>query len=476
MKDNRDNPGVPLVVDVDGSLVCGDLLIEGTARFLAASPLSLFAVPFWLIRGRAALKRRIARAVSLPPATLVLNPAVLDEITSAKAEGRTVWLASASDEMAVAPLAEAVGAAGCLASDGCTNLVGRTKAAALVERFGEGGFDYVGNEQRDLAVWKHARRTIGVNLSASLAGRVRALDERARFLPGLGGGPRDYFRALRPHQWVKNVLVFIPLVAAHTTQPEMYIVAAGMFVALSACASGTYLLNDLLDLPHDRRHTSKRRRPMAAGQIMLLPIIGMGAVLVLGGLALAFSLSARAGLGLLGYLIVSVAYSLFLKRKVFLDVVTLALLYAIRVFVGALAALVPLSPWFLAFFLFIFLALAVVKRQHELRTLHNSGEPNARGRAYVVDDLSAMTALAAGSSFAAVVVFALYIQSLDVAALYSRPTFLWAICPMLLYWLGRVTLLANRGAVADDPVVFAMWDRVSWLTGLSVLAVFAAAV
>ena len=475
MKENRDNAGVPLVVDVDGSLVGGDLLIEGIVRFLVASPFSLFAIPFWLIRGRASLKRQVARAVSLPPATLVLNPAVLDEIASAKAGGREVWLASASDEMAVAPLVEAAGATGCLASDGCTNLAGSAKAAALVERFGEGGFDYVGNERRDLAVWKRARHAIGVNLSASLAGQVRALDGKARFLPGLGGGPRDYFRALRPHQWVKNVLVFAPLVAAHETQPWLYLVAAGVFVALSACASGTYLLNDLLDLPYDRRHTSKRRRPMAAGKTPLLPMMGMGAALVTGGLGLAFALSPWAGLCMLGYLIASVAYSLLLKRKVFLDVVTLALLYALRVFAGATAASILLSPWFLAFFLFAFLTLAVVKRQHELRTLHNSGESNAKGRAYMTDDLAAMTALAAGSGFAAVVVFALYIQSSDVLTLYSRPVFLWAICPVLLYWLGRLTLLANRGAVADDPVVFAVRDRVSWLVGLGVLTVFAAA-
>ena len=222
MRQNRDHAGVPLVVDVDGSLVSGDLLIEGIARFLATSPLRLLVIPFWLIRGRDALKCRIARTVSLPPATLVLTPAVLDEIASAKAVGREVWLASASDERAVAPLVEAVGATGCLASNGHTNLVGRTKATALVERFGEGGFDYIGNERRDLAVWKRARRAIGVNLSASLAGRVRALDENARFLPGLGGGPRDYFRALRPHQWVKNVLVFIPIIAAHETHPWLY--------------------------------------------------------------------------------------------------------------------------------------------------------------------------------------------------------------------------------------------------------------
>lgn len=474
--ETRDDARVPLVVDVDGSLVSGDLLIEGIARFIAAAPLRLFALPFWLIRGRAALKRRIARAVFLPPATLVLNPAVLDEVASAKAAGRDVWLASASDEMAVAPLVKAVGATDCLASDGRTNLAGRTKAAALVERFGEGGFDYVGNERRDLAVWKRARHAIGVNLSASLAGRVRALDEKARFLPGLGGGPRDYFQALRPHQWVKNVLVFAPLVAAHETQPRLYVVAVGVFVALSACASGTYLLNDLLDLSYDRQHRSKRRRPMAAGKTPLLPMMGMGAGLVTGGLGLAFLLSPWAGLCVLGYLIVSVAYSLLLKRKVFLDVVTLALLYAIRVFAGAVAVSIALSPWFLAFFLFAFLALAVVKRQHELRTLLNSGESNAGGRAYAIDDLAAMTALAAGSSFAAVVVFALYIQSSGLHTLYRRPVFLWAICPMLLYWLGRLTLLANRGAVADDPVVFAVRDRVSWLIGLGVLTVFAAAV
>lgn len=466
---------VPLVVDVDGSLVSGDLLIEGLARFLVAFPFRLLALPFWLARGRATLKRRIARAVSLPPATLVLNPAVLDEIDAAEAMGREVWLASASDEIAVAPLAEAVGATGCLASDGRTNLSGRAKAAVLVERFGEGGFDYIGNEQRDMAVWKHARHAIGVNLSASLVGQVRALDEAARFLPGLGGGPRDYVRALRPHQWVKNVLVFVPLIAAHETQPWLYAVTAAVFVALSACASGTYLLNDLLDLPYDRQHTSKRQRPMAAGKVSLLPMMGVGAVLVTGSLGLAFSLSLWVGLSVFGYLIVSLAYSLLIKRQVFLDVVTLALLYAVRVFVGAITASISLSPWFLAFFLFVFLTLAVVKRQHELRALHESGGTNAAGRAYAADDLGAMTALAAGSGFAAVVVFALYTQSSAEQTLYSRPVFLWAICPLLLYWLGRLTLLANRGAVADDPVVFALRDRVSWLTGLGVLTVFGAA-
>ena len=477
----------PLVVDVDGSLIGGDLLIEGIARLLSVSPLSLFALLFWLVAatvsGRAGLKRRIAQAVPLPPDTLALNPAVLEEIATAQAAGRSVWLASASDAHAVSPLAETVGATGCIASDGRTNLAGEAKADALVARFGERGFDYIGNERRDLAVWKRARRAIGVGLAAGLARKVRALDGEARFLPGLGGGPRDWFQALRPHQWVKNVLVFVPLAAAHETDAGPYLVAAGVFAALSAVASCTYLLNDLLDLPHDRAHSAKRHRPMAAGKVPLLPMTGVGVALAAGGLALAFWLSAAAGLWILAYLAVTCAYSLSLKRKIFIDVTALAMLYAVRVLAGAAAASVPLSPWLLAFFLFVFLALAIVKRQGELRTLRGSDRAAPGGRAYLAEDLPLMAALGAASGVASVVILTLYIQSPETGERYARPEFLWLICPLLLYWLGRMVLLAGREEGADskrvqgndDPLIFALRDRASWLTALAVLAAFAAA-
>ena len=469
------NIAPPLAVDVDGTLISGDLLIEGIFRLIAARPLLLFVLPLWLARGRAALKRRVARAMPLSPATLVLNPAVLDEIAAAKTAGREVWLASGSDELVVAPLVESVGAAGHLASDGRTNLTGQAKADALVEKFGKGGFDYIGNERRDLAVWKQARRAIGVGLRTGLAQRVRTIDAEARFLPGFGGDPRDCFRALRPHQWVKNVLVFVPLMAAHETRAMPWLVATAVCGALSACASGTYLFNDLLDLPHDREHPNKRHRPLAAGQTPLLPAVGLGIALVAGGLALALWLSPVTGFCVLLYLIVTVAYSLSLKRKIFVDVVVLAMLYAIRVLAGAAAGSIRLSPWFLAFFLFIFLALAVVKRQNELYALHKSGRSASGGRAYVVEDLPVLAALGAASGFAAVVILTLYIQSPDVSGLYDRPELLWLVCPLLLYWLGRLTLLANRGVVGDDPVVFTMRDRASWLTGLGFLIVLVAA-
>ena len=472
----------PLVVDVDGTLVRGDLLVEGAVRLFAVRPLDALALPFRSVGGRAALKRRVAGAVPLPPETLALNPAVVDEIAAARSAGREVWLASAADELAVAPLAEAVGATGFFASDGRTNLAGDAKAAVLVERFGEGGFDYIGNERRDLSVWKHARRAIGVGLSPRLARAVRRLDKDALLLPGPRLRSLDCLRALRPHQWVKNVLAFAPLIAAHRTDTGSWATATGLFLALSACASSAYLFNDLVDLPHDRGHRSKRRRPMAAGTAPLLPMAGIGAGLAAGGLAVAFLLSTEAGLCVLLYLVATLAYSLWLKRKLFIDIVALAGLYELRVIAGSVAVSVSLSAWFLAFFMFVFLALAAIKRQSELRALGGSPPPpppppppRVAGRAWIVEDLPVLTALGASSSFASAVVLALYIQSPETSELYARPEALWPICPLLVYWLGRMALLANRGSVDDDPVAFAITDRTSWLVGLAGLGMFAAA-
>ena len=469
------NPGkVPLVVDVDGTLLNGDLLVEGVARLLVTRPLMLFALPFWLLAGRAALKRRVAQAVPLPPETLPLNPAVLEEVEAAKRDGREVWLASASDRAVVAPLGAFIGAAGALASDGHVNLRGRAKAARLVERFGARGFDYVANERRDLAVWEHARRAIGVGLPGRLRRDVRSLDREARFLPGPGGGAGDYVRALRPHQWIKNVLVFVPVIAAHGTSVGQYLALLGILAALCACASGSYLFNDLLDLPHDRRHRSKRDRPLAAGKVAVLPTMAIAACLMAAGTAGAFGLSPAAGLWVLGYVVAACAYSLWFKRRLFLDVIVLVLLYTVRVMIGGAAVAIPMSPWLLAFSMFIFLALAIIKCQREIAAL-DGGPATPGARAYRSEDDSVMTALAAAGAFSAVVVLALYVQSPNVVAHYARPYLLWLTCPLLLYWLGRMLLLANRREMDDDPVAFALRDRISWLTLLGIVSAFVAA-
>ena len=288
--------------------------------------------------------------------------------------------------------------------------------------------------------------------------------------PVVAGSPLDHVRAMRPHHWLKNLMVFVPLLADHGTDAGLYLRLVGVFAALSACASGTYLLNDVLDLPHDRRHRRKRHRPLAAGRTALPPTVGIGLALVAIGLAATFGLSVAAGYGVLLYLGTTFAYSLWLKRKTFIDVMAIALLYAIRVLIGAAAVSVTPSPWLLAFSLFVFLAIAIAKRQTELA----AGEA-LDGRAYRAEDGPAMAALGAGSGFATVVVLTLYIQSPEVETRYAQHELLWLVCPLLVHWLGRLTLLSARGEVDDDPLVFAMRDRTSWLTALLIAAVVVAA-
>ena len=344
----KDN-AIPLVVDVDGSLVRGDLLTEGLLRLAANSPAKLFAVPFWLAGGRAPLKRWLAQQTgTLSAATLVLNPAVLEEIDVARRAGREVWLASGSDEMVVAPLTREVGGTGCFASDGRTNLVGHLKADVLVSRFGERGFDYVGNEQRDLAVWKRARRAIGVNLSARLVREVRALDPHARFHPGLGGGALDFLRALRPRQWMANALVFVPVITAQEVYDGQYWAAAGGFAALSACASSRCIAEDLLNLPRDRQRTSKRHQPMAAGKTPLPSMIAVTFVLAVVGLALAFWLSVAIGLAVVLYAILGLCYLLWLRQTTRVGVFARTLLCLYPLVVGEAVVRLPRLLGFLA--------------------------------------------------------------------------------------------------------------------------------
>ncbi|MCY4211952.1 MAG: UbiA family prenyltransferase [Gammaproteobacteria bacterium] len=283
---------------------------------------------------------------------------------------------------------------------------------------------------------------------------------------------QNYLRALRPVQWVKNVLVFVPLIAAHETGIEPYLVASIVFLALSTAASSGYLLNDVLDLPHDRTHVNKRNRPLAARQVSLLPVccisIALGAI----AFALAFSISMVVGLLVMAYLSVSILYSSFFKRIILFDVITLAVLFTLRVYAGAAAVSITLTPWFLAFFIFIFLSLAMVKRLNELRSLEMTGLVVAEGRPYLVQDLPVIASLAAANTVAAVVVLALYIQSKEVARHYAQPEFLWLALLLLLYWLMRMVLLANRALASDDPIYFALTDWISWLVGISIISVF----
>ncbi len=453
---------IPLCIDLDGTLLNSDLLLEAAFAQLKQAPLSVRHWPRWLAAGKARLKAEIAARVELDIATLPYNRELLAFLHEQKAQGRTLVLVTASHRQFADRVAAHLNLFDeVLATDGDRNLAGPHKAEVLVERYGERGFDYAGNAAVDLAVWRHTRRALVVNATPPLADQARAVCEVERvFAPDDASAWRPWSRALRLHQWLKNVLIFVPLVAGHAwNQPDTLLLALLAFLSFGLCASSVYLLNDLLDLSADRRHPRKCRRPFAAGQ---LPIVH-------GIVAIPLLLIAAFGLSLLinppwfsavlaTYYLFTLAYSLRLKRTLMLDVVVLAGLYTLRIIAGAAAASIEPSFWLLAFSMFLFLSLALVKRYAELWTLREQGDLSASGRGYHVNDLGILQNLGGAAGYLAVLVLALYINSETSRALYGQPMVIWLLCPALLYWISRVWLITHRGEMHDDPIIFALTD------------------
>lgn len=453
---------VPLCVDLDGTLIHSDLLVESALALLSHTPVLLFPMLGWLLKGKAHLKREIASRVSLDVSHLPYNNDVVAWVKEQQAI-RLVVLCTASDaKLANAVAAHVGGFDAVLASDGERNLSGSQKAQVLVEHYGERGFDYVGNAKVDLKVWEHAHAAITVESGSALArvaSRLTTVEKRFE-LPG--ASTRHWAKALRVHQWVKNALIFLPLLAAHRLfDVEAALATLLAFVCFSLCASSVYITNDLLDLASDRQHYRKRKRPFAAGHLSLIA----GPVVAFGLLAFSFGLATLLHevfvAVLAGYYVLTSAYSLRFKRVVMLDVVVLATLYTSRIVAGTAAIHTKPSFWLLAFSMFLFLSLAMVKRYIELLSAQKAGKINASGRGYDVGDIPLIQSLGAASGYLSVLVLALYIDSSDSRALYHHPHYLWLLCPALLYWISRTWAIAHRGIMHDDPVVFAVTDKLS---------------
>ncbi len=454
----------PLVVDLDGTLLRSDLLVETGLLYLRDQPHRFWAPLLWVMGGKAALKYRLADATDLDVTLLPYDDAVIALIDSERQSGRRIVLATASQRRLAERVAAHLGLFDeVLATDTQRNLSAGAKRDALVERYGERGYDYAGNAAEDLTVWQAARWAYVVNASGSVLRRARRQGNVHRVLGPADASMHDWLRALRLHQWLKNLLIFVPLLTAHLYgEPELVGKGLLAFLSFSLCASSVYLLNDLLDLPDDRRHASKRQRPFASG---LLPIhFGLAVIplLLLAAFAIAlWQLPALFSLALAGYYILTVAYSLSLKRRMVIDVIALAALYTLRIIAGALALAVALSFWLLAFSMFMFLSLALVKRYAELYQARAEPGGKAHGRGYDADDLPMIASLGAASGYLAVMVLALYINDAVTVRLYSHPTVIWLACPLLLTWISRVWMLAHRGQMHEDPVIFAMRDRTS---------------
>ncbi len=471
----------PLVLDLDGTLVRSDTLIETALRLLATRPLRLLALLPRAFGDRAAFKRALGQAAALDAASLPYNDDVLALAQAARNEGRLVYLATAADQHVAREVARHVGGIeSVMASDGTTNLKGEAKAEALAHAFGRARFDYVGDTAADIPVWRAARRAYVVSPSSALLRAARSASGEVTSLGQAASASRIcrlLARAMRLHQWAKNLLVFVPMLAAHAAGGARLLHAVLAFLAFSLCASSVYLLNDLLDLPHDRAHATKRRRPFASGALPLSWAPGLMAGLAAAVLALSASLPWAFFAMLAIYYVCTLSYSFALKRRAVWDVIMLAGLYTLRIFAGAAATHIPISPWLLAFSLFLFFCLAIVKRLTELTlSIRRAPEtPHLAGRGYAPEDLDMLRSMAAASGYMAVLVMALYVNSFDVLPLYHHPSALWALCPILLFWVSRVLMLANRGMMHDDPVVFALRDRVSLASGLaSLMAILAA--
>lgn len=472
-----DHSAVPLCVDLDGTLIQSDLLIESLLALFSQNPLMVFAMLAWLLRGKAFLKQEVARRVKLDTTRFPYNASLLHWIEEQHGS-RKVVLCTASDVQ----LADAVATHlnifdEVVASNGQLNLSGARKADELTKRFGDRGFDYVGNARIDLLVWKHSRFAIVVETgsSLSLAAAKHAPVERRFVVPRAGF--RTWLKALRIHQWVKNILVFLPLLASHRLfEPDALALSTLSFFCFGMCASSVYLTNDLLDLTSDRQHPSKRRRPFAAGALPLVagPIAAVALLAV--SMGLAYFVSAVFMVVLVGYYVLTTAYSLRLKRMVMLDVIVLATLYTSRILGGTAAIQSKPSFWLLAFSMFIFLSLAMIKRYTELLALQRERKVKISGRGYDVDDIPLIQSLGGSSGYLAVLVLALYVDSTASVSLYRHPHYLWMLCPILLYWISRIWAIAHRGIMHDDPVIFAVTDKVSRVVLLIAAAIVIAAI
>lgn len=457
---------LPLCVDLDGTLLKTDTLLELAVRVLKQSPWLVVLLPIWLLAGKHVLKRNLSQRYVLDPALLPVNKDFLAYLHTEHRQGRPLYLVTGAHETVARHIAEHYGLfTDVFATNDSGNLTGKRKAAQLVERFGAKQFAYAGNDGVDYPVWEQAGECVLVNASPTVAARA---NQRFAF-----AGQFDLrsplslkvlLKAVRLHQWAKNALIFVPLLAAHELLDPFRITQTLLaFLAFGCCASFSYIINDIGDLDADRKHHSKFRRPFASGILSIPAGLAIAAGLIATTVLLSISLSTAFIVTLVVYFITTNLYTLRLKYIPILDVAILAGLYTLRVIAGGFSAQAPISFWLLAFSCFIFFSLAIVKRVSELLNVQAENDDVVICRGYWTSDIPVLTSLGTASALMSVLVLALYINNPDIMELYASPRYLWLVCPVMALWLGRVWLITGRGQMHDDPVVFALRDRISWL-------------
>lgn len=455
----------PLCVDLDGTLVKSDTLYDSLCVLVRREPMASFQLPMWLSAGKARVKAELAARAPLDASRLPYNQALLQYLRHEQRNGRAIYLVTGADQKLAERVSDHLGIfAGTLGSDGTKNLTGDQKLLVLKQRFP--AFDYIGNARVDLPLLAASVEPMIANPTRTL----RAAMKRRHLRPAQDFRDQQPFvqtfiKAIRVHQWAKNVLVFVPLLLSHVISRANLFAVVACFFCFSFTASANYLVNDMLDIESDRLNTTKRLRPFAAGDLSVLLGLVLVVVLMASAVALLPYLPWRFGMWLALYAAVTISYSFWLKQIALVDVLLLSGLYTLRILAGGAATGTDISPWLASFSTFLFLSLAMVKRFSEMENLREQGVTASHGRGYLVADVEQIRSFGTSSGFVAVLVFTLYISRPDVAILYRHATRLWLIVPLLLLWVLRIWLKASRGELNEDPVIFALRDRMSLAIG-----------
>lgn len=459
---------LPIIVDLDGTLIYTDMLHEMVLFLLKKKPWLIFFLPFWLLKGKAFLKQKIAQSTSFNPEALPYNTELLTWLTQQKAKGVSLVLCTATDQTIANSIANHLQIFDkVIASDGAVNLAGKNKANRLQKIFGNLSFDYAGNSKVDMQVWQHSQNCIVVNAKNSVLERAQKQFKVSKIIFARKNSFKHYIKAFRVHQWLKNLLLFVPVLAAHQIfNLDSFYKLLLAFLAFSLCASSVYIANDLLDLESDRLHPRKKLRPFASGVLPVWQGLVIAPVLFLMSLLTSSYVNPGFTTGLLVYFGITCIYSWQLKQIAIVDCIALALLYTLRIIAGALAIQNALSFWLLAFSVFLFLSLAFVKRYAELEVMILKGSTKVHGRAYFTTDAPLIQTMGVTAGYASVLVLALYLNSDMVQKLYATPEIIWAAVPVILFWISWIWLQAHHGKMHDDPVIFAIKDKVSLSAGL----------
>ncbi len=466
---------LPLCVDMDGTLLRTDSLIEQAWQNLSRRPFIFLITLFSLLSGLAKFKQKLAALNHNILVPLPINEKFFAYLQSQYQRGRKIYLVTASDESVANTIAASLKIfSGVIASNGEINLKGKNKAKKLLQEFGEKKFSYAGNANTDMAVWPFAKEAIIVNANKPLISKVKKIHQNPTLFDNKKNRLLMLIKAIRIHQWSKNFLLFLPLIVGHLYTSRTHCQTALLaFISFCLAAASAYLLNDLVDLATDRQHYSKKQRVLAKGDLPLIDALLFCPLLLLTALFTAYyTIGIHFLLALISYYGLTLLYSLFLKKQPLLDIFSLSALYTIRIIAGIIAISALFSPWLISFSVFFFLSLALIKRYNELYLLNSLNKTCMVDKMYSVQDMVTLKTFGINAGYISVLILALYISSPAVVPLYQQPLWLWGLIVLTLFWLTRIWLLASKGEADEDPVVFALKDKMSWLIALFSLLFF----